>query len=163
MNQVEDPCIYLFDNENLRRWTAHLVKKLWLVAFDIWDHRCKLSHKNDLYNKLHNLQQIDRDIRKLIKVDTIELYPHERRVCYATEAHIFAQTPKFRKEWLLKANNVYQTYLTRLASPIPYKKERSTLQRWLQVIPRLYVLCLIVYPLKGQINNTTKYSGSNLL
>ena len=39
-----------------RRWTALLVKKLWLVAFDMWDHWCKILHKNDLSNKIQDLE-----------------------------------------------------------------------------------------------------------
>ena len=46
----------LTKKQSPRRWIAHLVKKLWLVAFDMWDHRCKVLQKNDLSNKVQNLQ-----------------------------------------------------------------------------------------------------------
>ena len=95
------------------------------MKFNVWDYRRKLLHNNDLSNEVHNLQQIDHIIRTLLKVDTIELYPHERRIFYVTEARLFAQTPKFHREWLLKADNIYQTHLKRLASPITYKKDEG--------------------------------------
>ena len=78
-----------------RRWTALLVKKLWLVAFDMWDHRCKLLHTNDLSNKIQDLPDIDRRIRSVLRKDTLALCPHERRVFYILEAEIFAKTQYF--------------------------------------------------------------------
>ena len=104
-----------------RRWTALLVKKLWLVAFDMWDHRCKILHKNDLSNKVQNQANIDRKIRSLLRKDIIELRPHERRVFYITETDLFANTPKFRREWLHKASTIYKTHLKRLNDPISHR------------------------------------------
>ena len=70
-------------------------------------------------------------------MDTIELHPRERRTFYVIEADLFSQTPEFCRELLLKADNIYQTHLKWLASPI-YKKERRLIQKWLQVIPRAH-------------------------
>ena len=119
-----------------RRWTSLLVKKLWLVAFDMWDHRCKLLHKNDLSNKLQGLPEIDRRIRSLLRKDILALCPHERRVFYIPEADIFASTPKFRREWLHKADTIYKTHLKRIHAPNSHKNERLVMQRWLKVVPR---------------------------
>ena len=84
--------------QSLQRWTALLVKKLWMVAFDMWDHRCKLLHENDLSNKVQNLQATDQNTRNLLRVHTIELHPHERRIFYIADATIFSKTPKFRRK-----------------------------------------------------------------
>ena len=119
-----------------RRWTALLVDKLWLVAFDMWDHRCKLLHKNDLSNKVQDLHSIDRRIRSILRMDTLALYPHERRVFYIPETDIFANTPKYRREWLHKAETIQKAHLKRINNPLSHRNERLVMQRWLKVIPR---------------------------
>ena len=53
---------FLPKKQSPKCWTALLVKKLWQVALDTWDYRCKLLHKNDLSNKIQNLEGIDRNI-----------------------------------------------------------------------------------------------------
>ena len=57
-----------------------LVKKLWLVVFFIWNYRYKVLHNNHLSNKVHYLENIDRPIQSLLRVNTIELVPYERRI-----------------------------------------------------------------------------------
>ena len=59
----------------------------------MWDHRCKILHKNYLSNKIQNLENIDRGIRSLLHKDVIALFPHERRVFYITEIEIFSKIP----------------------------------------------------------------------
>lgn len=41
------------------RWTVMLVKKLWLVAFNMWEHCCIELYKNGSYNKVQELKNID--------------------------------------------------------------------------------------------------------
>ena len=111
-----------------QRWTALLVKKLWLVAFDMWDHICNILHKNDLSNKVKDLENINRSIRSLLSIRTIELMPHERRLFHITEASILAQTPKFRREWQVKANIIYQTHIKKIANTLSHRKEQCLFQ-----------------------------------
>ena len=89
---------FLTVNQSPIQWTALLVRKLWLVVFDMWDHRCKILHKNDLYDKIQKLDEIDHNIRSLLRKDILEVYPHKRRVFCIISAAIFSQIPKFRRE-----------------------------------------------------------------
>ena len=48
-----------------------LIQKLWLVAFDMWEHRCNEFHNNDLSNKVQEMNKVDITIQLLLQVDTI--------------------------------------------------------------------------------------------
>ena len=76
-----------------------LVRKLWLVAFDQWEHRYNELHKNDLANKVQELNKIDNSIWSLLQVDTIDMLPHQRMLVNITKIEIFTSTPKFYQEW----------------------------------------------------------------
>ena len=127
--------IFLPNKYNPRCWTALLVKKLWLVAFDMWDHRCKILHKNYLPNKVQNLENIDRGICSLLHKYIISLCQHECRVFYIIEIEIFWKIPKFRREWLHRSSTIYQTHLARINDPISHRNERLFMQRWLNFVP----------------------------
>ena len=120
---------FLTRKKSPRRWTALLVKKLWLVTFDMWYHRCKVLHKNYLSNKVHDLDNIDRSILSLLRINTIELLPHEQLLFYVTKSSILVQTRKLRREWGNKASTVYQTYLRRLKNPINHKTQQLAMKR----------------------------------
>ena len=68
-----------------------------------------------------NLDNIDCKIRELLRVDTLQLCPY-KCIFYILDATLFSNTPKFRKKWLNKAENVYQIYLDRMANPSTHKK-----------------------------------------
>ena len=110
-------------------------ENLRLIAFEMWDHKCKILHNNSLSNKVKDLGNIDRSIISILRISTIELLPHDIRLFYVTEASIFVQTSKFQQEWQVKANTIYQTHLKQLANPLSHRKERMVMYRWLKVIP----------------------------
>jgi len=73
-----------------------LVRKWWLVAFDMGEYRCNTLHKNDLSNKVQELNKI---YFSMLKIDTIGMLLHQRRIFNITKTEIFASTPKFFREW----------------------------------------------------------------
>ena len=108
-----------------------LVRKLWLVAFDMWEHRCNELHKNDISNKVQELKAINISIRSLLKVDTIGMLPHQRRLFHITKTEIFTSTPKVRREWQIKANIIHQNHLKRISDPATHRPEQLVMQRCL--------------------------------
>ena len=105
-----------------------LVMKLWFVAFDIWEHRCNELHKNDLSNKLQELNIIDISIRCLLKIHTIGMIPHQRRIFNITKTEISASTLKFRREWKIKATLIHQNHLKRMDDPSTHRAEQLVMQ-----------------------------------
>ena len=89
----------------------------------MWDHHCKVLHKNDLSNKVHDFENIVRSILSLVQIHTIDLLPHEWRLFYVTKSSILDQTLKFRREWESKASTIYQTHLKQLENPSNHKNE----------------------------------------
>ena len=65
----------------------------------------------------------------------MHLLPHQRKLFQITVEQIFDQTPKYRREWLVKAEIIEKSYLKRLADPANHKRERLVMQRWLQHTP----------------------------
>ena len=72
-----------------------LVMKLWLVEFDMWDHQCKLLHKNDPSNNMTDFNGIDLKIRILLQMNTHEFLHQESRPFHITDASIFSKTVHF--------------------------------------------------------------------
>ena len=77
-----------------------------MLDFDMWEHRCGILHKNNLTNKVQDLQAINLSIQQILRLKTIGLKTHARKFYDGTEANIFMQTPKFGREWLVKANTI---------------------------------------------------------
>lgn len=69
--------------------------------------------------KVHKLEDIDKSIQSLLKINTIELSPDQWQLLYMTKAEIFTQTPKFCREWQIKANTIYTSHLGYLADQQP--------------------------------------------
>ena len=89
---------FLTKKQGPRPQTVTLIRKLWLVAFDMWEQRCNELHKNDLSNKVQELDNISTSIWSLLCINSIELLLHQRRLFSITPAEIFYQTPKIRRE-----------------------------------------------------------------
>ena len=101
----------------------------------MWENRNHELHKNDLSNKIHELDSIDPRIRSLLQCTNMHLLPRQRKLFHITVEQIFDQTPKYRREWLVKAEIIEKSYIKRLADPANHKRERLVMQRWLQHTP----------------------------
>ena len=102
----------------------------------MWDHRCKVLHKNYFSNKVQDLNNIDLSIRSLLRIATIKLRPQDRWPFYVTESFIFTQTPKFRREWQVKADTIHSSHLSCISNPLTHRKGKMAIQRLLKVTPR---------------------------
>ena len=117
---------FLTSKQSTRQWIASLVKKLWLVSFDTWDHRCNDLHKNQLSNKFHELVNIHRSIRLLLQINTIQFLPHQKQLLYITAVEIFNQITTFRREWLIKAEIIQKPLLGVQQIQQPIKRNASS-------------------------------------
>ena len=64
------------------------------------------------------------------------MLPYQRRIFNITKTEIFTSTPKFRREWQIKANIIHQTHLKRMNAPAIHRPKRMFVQQWLQDVPR---------------------------
>ena len=101
----------------------------------MWEKRNHELHKNNLSNKIHELENIDRRIRSFLQCTNMHLLSHQRKLFHIAAEEIFDQTPKYRRKWLINAEITEKSYLKRLADPVNRKYERLVMQRWLQTIP----------------------------
>ena len=49
--------------KSARRWTTALIQKLWNVAWDLWEQRNGIVHDAENAEILHNMAEIDDEIR----------------------------------------------------------------------------------------------------
>lgn len=82
---------FLPSKQNFWRWTTSLVKKLLLIAFDMWDNRCNKLYKNDLSNKVHGMGNIDRFIMPLAQINTIQLLSHQHQLFILLQTKYFTR------------------------------------------------------------------------
>ena len=72
-------------------------------------------------NKVQKLHVIGNRIQQVLRVSSIELRPHERKILYITGKNIFIQTLTFRSEWFVKAEKIYQAHLAQMADPATHR------------------------------------------
>ena len=113
------------------KWLRQLIHQLCNIMFALWDNRCKVLHKNDLSNVLHQMESIDEKILILLNKDLSLLLPSERLLFCYSDAMLMSKTPQFRREWYHKANVSYKRGMHRLHNTQQYNIERQGLQNWL--------------------------------
>ena len=68
----------------------------------MWENRNRHLHKKDLSNKIHDLVNIDIQIKSVLQTPNLRLLPRQRNLFQVTAEEIDGQTPKYRREWLKK-------------------------------------------------------------
>lgn len=111
-------------------------KKLQLIVFKMCEQWCNAVHKNNLSNKVQDLNFVDASILLLLQINVAELTPHQQRLFYTPPAEIFSQTPNFWKEWEIIARHIYKFHFEHLADPATHSNAIHVICRWLKILPR---------------------------
>ena len=112
-----------------RRWLSALIKKLWQVAWDIWQHRNDTLHKKD--NNILYAQQIQ-EIKDQFVLGKPGLTHDAKRLLTRGLHATLALSPALRAGWLLRVTRSRLRFARRQGErQARYSRERQIMARWL--------------------------------
>ena len=116
---------WIQSRRSAKRWTVELIKKLLEVAWDQWEHRNGVAHRQ---SRSATQQLMDRQIEEQIRLGPRQLRGLDRRL-FLQHRRIWQAQPSVRQAWLLNV----RAALARLApTGSTQRAQRSLMRRWLQ-------------------------------
>jgi hypothetical protein len=109
-----------------RRWLSALIQKLWLIAWDLWEHRNGFLHNKD---QSILISQLDAQIADQFKIGTSSLDSGTKSLFKQGLPSILERPLDVKQQWLRRVcaarNNVS------LGNNARYSTERQIMARWL--------------------------------
>jgi hypothetical protein len=109
-----------------RRWLSALIRKLWLIAWDLWEHRNGFLHNKD---QSILISQLDAQIADQFKIGTSSLDSDTKSLFKQGLPSILERPLDVKQQWLRRVcaarNNVS------LGNNARYSTERQIMARWL--------------------------------
>ena len=112
-------------------WIQELIVQLWDMLKGMWDNQCQQLHTKDLRNKLHNMTNVDRRIIQICSQTRASLRPHERVLFQRIPETLSHHTPRYRRLWLQRAEQIIKATTFRCSQTTYLHSERRLMQRWL--------------------------------
>ena len=96
---------YLLETQSKRcpsRWTRELIKKLWMVSWDMWDSRNGEIHKNQQTRQEIIIAQLDKEIQDAHDAGTTNTFlPRLERMFFQVDkAEVLKKTEYQKRTWL---------------------------------------------------------------
>ena len=116
-----------------KRWVSALIRKLWDIAWDLWDHRNSQIHKPGKLDEYEDTELLDADIRTEFALGsppncTFRYRPHYRY----DNVNVILDLPNVQRFlWLKKSRLIRQ----RLLEATPLNAERNAMRAWLNGQP----------------------------
>lgn len=111
----------LLSKVTIRRWLSELLRKLWLVSWDLWDHRNTLLH--DL-EQGEVIRQLNLDISEQFRLGCSSL-PKDTKQLFTSENEVLGLPVPNRQLWLQRVIAARERYLS------IYSGERQFMSRWI--------------------------------
>jgi hypothetical protein len=107
-----------------RRWAVALIRKMWQVAWDLWEHRNGYLHDNE--NNLISLQ-VNAEIQNEFTLGYRELDPPSRTLFAGGLNAVLHKPLEIRQQWLRRV----QVARSRAIERHGYAAERKAMAQWL--------------------------------
>jgi len=90
-----------------RRWTVALIKKLYEIAWDMWEHRNHILHAKENEEVLHNMTLVDLEITFLWRQGYGNLPAREHYLFSGSLEDLLQSSVRNRQTWLATVNSAY--------------------------------------------------------
>ena len=107
----------------IRRWLSAVLRRLWQISWDMWDHRNNILHDNELGALTI---QLDHDITTQFNIGATTL-PRNTQVLFSTLPAILALPLPNRQMWLQRVLASRERFM----SNRPFHNERRIMRYWL--------------------------------
>ena len=117
-----------------QRWVSSLIKKLWQVAWDMWDHRNLSLHKEKENEALLGLNILKSEITDVHDVGIDALMTRDEKALFDTPLEkLLTQPEQLQRAWLDKANAAHAMCDARNFNCMHL--ERQLMRDWLEQAP----------------------------
>ena len=115
-------------NKNGRRWLSAIIKKLWNIAWDLWEHRNGIVHDKQAGMTAAKLQQ---EVRNEFQKGSANL-PQEVRNLMRSSKEVLAWPSHYQRSWLIRIQKARARDECRRAEENErYTSERQGMYAWL--------------------------------
>ncbi len=92
-----------------RRWTIELIKKLWDVTRDLWEHRNNILHKTqNVVNDQSSCSLNCWVLSAYTDLQSLLLKAHDRHLLVMKLSHLLKKDTLYKEVWLCNAQSVFQ-------------------------------------------------------
>ena len=112
-----------------KRWLTSVIQKMWDIAWDLWDHRCKILHNKD--SSILHARQED-DIKTEFDKGTAGLLPHTKRMFSDGLLRVLQRNQQRREAWIVCVQAARARCLRKKEQrQHSYTQERESMMHWL--------------------------------
>lgn len=111
-----------------RRWTAALIRKLWEVAWDMWEHRNGILHNKEQSIILNHLHA---QIREEFQRGSTDLSRDAQALFRPGLAGILSKPVEVKQQWLARIQLAREKAASYLSLGSAFQQERRGLAQWL--------------------------------
>ena len=121
-----------------RRWTVAIIKKLFQISWDMWDHRNKVKHNPGGQAEREANQEIDTLVLQLHALGPPSVHPQDRHLYnnYPTIQELLAEPMETRMRWTKDIQQAQaQKPVLEALEAAPLQPEQQLMANWLQLHP----------------------------
>ena len=113
---------------SLKRWAASLIKKIWQISWDQWEHRNAIKFEENSQKRFNEIE-INQDVIDTLNMTTTGLSPSEKSYVNQ-QPRIILSWPNIKKiQWNKAAREILKNRTTR--DKIVFSQERHSMASWL--------------------------------
>ena len=112
-----------------RRWASAIIKKLWDIAWDLWEHRNGFLHKEK--QTAQQLAQVEKDVRQEFHLGSSRLAPRDQPLFSKSLEEMLESSYDLQKAWVMLVQAARQRAQRR--DQAAYRGERKFMQGWLSM------------------------------
>jgi hypothetical protein len=125
--QMEEYYTTIRERKTGKRWVSALIRKLWEIAWDLWEHRNGILH--DKTQGYANLSLTAR-INELWRHPLLKAIPSIKHLVKEGEESIQRQTHQQKQQWVIRVEAAIRRYETMRESTV-YHQEREGMRQYL--------------------------------
>jgi hypothetical protein len=116
-----------------RRWTTSLIRKLWDISWDLWEHRIGILHDASNAEILYNMAEVNDSIRDQFWHGPQGLPPRDHALFSGTVEQLLSASIPYRQKWLERVEKARARATRRALTS--HDQERQALRAWLHGPP----------------------------
>jgi hypothetical protein len=93
-----------------RRWAVSLIKKLWTVAWDLWEHRNRILHQKDSATSRIEKDTLDQKLRQAYYNSGDKLQQHDKYLTSLSLTPLLAKDITYKRTWLSQINLAMKSF-----------------------------------------------------
>jgi hypothetical protein len=127
---------FLHSKLSIRRWTAALIHKLYLTAWDLWEHRNRILHASIVGPRaIAERARVDAALQTAYDHGSGALLPPERDLFHQPMNRLLSSTIATKRRWTHSVNLSHQLAQDRRQLDAAYtqlRRQQQLMQNWLR-------------------------------